>query len=142
MSFRLVALSLTLLPAMTTPADLPAQQAQSLPLPSKAACAPVASLVSILVRDAAGNPIAGTTVDMTRLRDGKSLGNATEMRAGRGEFALLESDALQWIAAKGDRIRVRARAGKRSATTVIVVGRDASGCRITRLSGSSVLTLK
>jgi hypothetical protein len=78
---------------------------------------------------------------MTRLRDGISLGKATEMRAGLGEFALLESDALQWIAAKGDRIRVRARAGKRTASAVIVVGRDGSGCRITKLSGPDVLTL-
>lgn len=142
MSFRLVALSLPLLVAMTTPDDLSAQQTQRIPSASRPTCAPVASVVSILVRDVAGKPIAGTTVEMTRLRDGRSLGTATEMRPGQGEFVLMESDALSWIAAKGDRIRVRARAGKQTATAVIVVGRDASGCRITRLSGPSVLTVK
>ncbi len=142
MSFRVTAHSLALLYAMTIPADGRAQAAQSLPLPNKPACSPAASVVSILVRDASRKPVPGTTVEMIRLRDGKSLGKATEMRAGLGEFALLEDDALQWIAAKGDRIRVRARAGTRRASVVIVVGRDASGCRIARLSGPAVVTLK
>ena len=139
MSLRLALPTLTLLYAMTNPPELPAQ---SVPLAHRPACSPTASVVSMLVRDAAGHPIPGTTVGMTRLRDGKSLGRATEMRAGSGEFALLESDALQWIALKGDRIRVRARAGRRTASGVIVVGRDASGCRIVRQSGPEVLTLK
>lgn len=142
MSMRFTVPTLALVYAMTNPADLSAQSPQSAPLPNKPACSPTASVVSILVHNAAGSPVPGATVVMTRLRDGKSLGQAVEMRKGLGEFALLESDALQWIAPKGDRIRVRARAGKRTASAVIVVGRDASGCRIVRLSGPAVLTLK
>jgi hypothetical protein len=138
MSLRLTVPSLALLYAMTN-ADL---SAQGLPLPNKPACSPTASVLSILVRDAAGQPVPGTTVDVIRLRDAKPLGKATEMRAGQGEFVLLESDALRWIGARGSRIRVRARAGNRKANAVIVVGRDASRCRLVRLSGPSVLTLR
>ena len=133
-----VALLLSLGISMTSAS----QQPQALPLPNKPACSPSASVVSIRVRDRQGKAVKGTTVDMVRLRDGKSLGTAAEMGAGSGEFGLFESVALQWISSKGERIRVRARAGRRSATAIIRVGRDATGCRIAKLSGPDVLTLK
>ena len=139
MSLPLAASSLVVLLTMTVPSSSLAQSPQGKGLPEHPACPPV---VSILVRDAAGNAVPGTSVTMIRLRDGKSLGKATEMRKGSGEFALLESDALRWIAATGSRIRLRVRAGNHTATTVIRVGRDASGCRITKLSGPDVITIK
>ena len=127
--------------SLGTPMTSESEQPQAKQVPNPPACSPTASIVSILVRDRAGAAVRGATVDMVRIRDGKSLGAATEMRAGSGEFLLLESDALQWIGASGARIRVRARAGRRSATAVIRVGRDASGCRIVILSGPAILTL-
>ena len=142
MSLPLAASSLVLLLTMIIPSSSLAQSPLGKGLPEKPACSPVLSVVSILVRDAEGNAVPGTTVTMIRLRDGKSLGKATEMRKGSGEFALLESDALRWIAATGSRIRLRVRAGNHTVTAVIRVGRDASGCRITKLSGPDVITVK
>lgn len=105
-------------------------------------CSQSAWVVAINVVDAAGKPIPGVTVTMTRLRDKKSLGNATEMRPGLSEFVLFQSDALQWLAPKGDRIRLRVTAGARTTTAVIVVGRDPTGCKVVQLSGPGVITLK
>lgn len=105
-------------------------------------CPQSASVVAINVVDAAGKPIPGVTVAMTRLRDNTALGNATEMRAGQSEFVLLESDALRWLAPEGERIRLRITHGTRSTTAVIGVGRDATGCKMVQRSGPSVITLK
>ena len=142
MSIHITTCALGVLLLMNFPSESSAQSLQSAPLPNKPACSPTASVVSILLRDAAGKPVAGATIEMTRVRDRTSLGKAVEMRSGSGEFALLESDALTWVHAKGDSVRLRARAGARSATAVVVVGRDPTGCRIVRLSGPDVMTLK
>ncbi len=105
-------------------------------------CSPSASVVAINVVDLAGKPVPGTTVAMTRLRDKKSLGNAKEMRPGLGEFVLLQTDALQWLTPKGDRIRLLVTAGALVTTAVITAGRDSTGCKIVQRSGPSVITLK
>ena len=105
-------------------------------------CSLAAWVVAINVVDAAGKPVPGVTVAMTRLRDNQSLGNATEMRPGFGEFVLFQAEALQWLAPKGDSIRLRATAGARSTTADILLGRDSSGCKIVQLSGPSIITLK
>jgi hypothetical protein len=103
--------------------------------PNATNCSLMATVVAVQVVDTAGVPVGRATIAMTRLRDSASLGTAGEMGAGSGQYALLESSALQWIAPAGDRIRLTISAGARAMTTVIVVGRDASGCGITMRSG-------
>ncbi len=105
-------------------------------------CAMSASVVAIRVVDAAGRPVPGVTISMVRMRDSSALGNATEMSAAQGDFALFESDALRWVATKGERIQLRVRAGVRSATAVISVGPDPTGCHLVRLAGPDVITLR
>lgn len=117
-------------------------QAQSKPLPSPPPCSPRASIVSLLVHNAAGVPVPGTIVELVRVRDRKVLPNAQEMRVGKGEFLLFQNDAVQWVAAKGDSIRVKAHAGALSAQAIVVIGSDAKKCQLTKVSGPEVLVLK
>jgi len=132
---RLSALSLTL--AMNDP--LAAQNSSER---GAKVCILSASVVSIRVVDAAGQGVPNATVAMTRVRDSASLGLATEMQKGSGEFALFESDALRWALPKGDTIRLQVTAGKRQRTSTIVIGPDPSGCRIVQLSGDAIIALK
>ena len=121
---------------------LEAQSASKVAQAPKPACSPLLSVVSIRLVDAAGQPVRNATVEMTRLRDGKKLGRAPEMSGANGEFQVVESTALSWIAPKGDRIRLVAREAGKRATTIVRVGRDSTGCRLIRLSGPEVLALK
>lgn len=108
----------------------------------KSACSPVLSVVSIRIVDAAGEPIRNATVELTRMRDGKNLGRAVAMSGSSGDFQVVESTALAWIAPRGDRIRVVARASGKRATAIVRVGRDLDGCRLVRISGPDVLSVK
>ena len=102
----------------------------------------IASVISTRIVDSAGKPVTDATVRLTRLRDGKSLGAAHEMIVGSGEFEILESSAINSIPVRGERIRLVARAGRRTATAVMRIGRDPTGCRLAILSGPAVITLK
>ena len=116
---------------------------QSRQLPArKQACSMMASVISVRIVDATGKPVTDAIVRLTRLRDGKSLGTAHEMIVGSGEFEILESSAINSIPARGERIRVVARAGHRTATAVMRIGRDPTGCRLAILSGPATITLK
>jgi hypothetical protein len=64
------------------------------------------------------------------------------MRAKHPEYIVLQSDALTWLSAKGERIRVEAASGTRKGTAVLVVGREAAQCVLARLSGPDSLVLK
>jgi hypothetical protein len=132
---------LLLLAAALAGAQAPPQPGlKKLPRPVPV-CSMRASVVSIRILDAAGKPISGATVRATRLRDGQSLGKAEEMGGGSGEFQFVESPALAWIAAGGDRIRLVASARGKSAKTTVRVGRGPFGCRLVKRSGPDALRL-
>ena len=108
----------------------------------KQVCSMIASVISIRVVDTGGHPVPNATVRITRLRNGKFLGDAQEMGGGSGEFAIVESSAISWVGPHGERIRVAARAGSKAAVGVVRVGRDPTGCRLAKVGGPDVLTLK
>lgn len=132
------AVSLATVFTMTSPLEGQPPQNQQ---PVKV-CSPVASVVAIKVVDADGKPVSGATVRMTRVRDKESLGTALEMGKGSGQYALLESGALQWIGPDGDRVQLVIAHEKLTATQEIRVGRDKTTCRIALLSGPTSITLK
>lgn len=110
--------------------------------PPARVCASVASVVSLRVVDARGAAVTGATIAVTRAQTGKALtAAAAEMGKGSGEYALLEDDALQWLAPAGETIRVAVSKGTRSVRADLTIGRDPSGCRIARLSGPHTVTL-
>lgn len=106
------------------------------------ACATSATVVTLKVTDANGAVVDPVRVAMRRKRDGKVLPDGIRMRAGQAEFQLLESDGLAWLAPGGDVIEVEAIAGDKRARAQITVGRDATGCGITRTEGPTVLVLR
>jgi hypothetical protein len=124
---------------MTSPLEgQPPQQSAQPPR----VCSPIASVVTVRVVDAAGKPVSGVTVRITRVRDKLSLGTSGEMGTGSGEFAVLESSALRWLAADGDRIEVAVSKGDKATKAELLIGRDSTTCRIARLSGPEIIVLK
>lgn len=105
-------------------------------------CSAGASVVTIRVTDAAGSPVEGAHVRVTRVKDGKRLPDGQQMRKGDNEYVVLQDDALSWLDRGGEAIRVAGMSGARRASVVLTIGRDASGCRAMRLRGPAVLSVR